>query len=114
MDPQDPRRDFSVPIPVRVERADGTETREYAVNISPRGVCLHHGAMLDVGERISVTFDLPPEGTPVRAAGRVVWTNADGEHKGELRESGVHLQELSEEVRDRLLAFASQPVNRRR
>ena len=113
---QDPRRDFSVPIAVDLQRGDGSESSEYAVNLSPRGLCLHLGAPITVGERVSVRFDLPPEGTPIEASGKVVWTTHDGELGLHTRfwEAGVHLDSLTPEQSELFRVFASQPINRRR
>jgi hypothetical protein len=122
MKSQEPRRDFSVPVPVELVRADGAESHEYAVNLSPRGLCLHHREPLSVGEQVRVRFSLPGEDAALEARGKVVWSSAAGEGEGEgegdaevgLRESGVHLLDLDDSQRERLRHFASQPINRRR
>ncbi len=113
---QDPRRDFSVPIPVEVQRADGSRETEYAVNLSPRGLCLHLRRAIAVGEQVALRFLLPPDGPAVEAAGKVVWIGDEGQIDGSLRfwETGVHLVDLSPQVREALDRFASQPINRRR
>jgi uncharacterized protein (TIGR02266 family) len=113
---QEPRRDFSVPVPVEVVRADGVESHEYAVNLSPRGLCLHHREELAVGEQVRVRFSLPGDDEPMEARGKVVWSSAPDEGEAEvgLRESGVHLLDLDDAQRERLHRFASQPINRRR
>ena len=113
---EDPRREFSVPIPVEI-RLDGGEPRaEYAVNLSPGGLCLHVREPITVGERIQLVFELPPEGLRVEASGKVVWTSHEGEAGVPSRffEVGVHLEGLDDEVRERLRHFASQPTLRRR
>jgi hypothetical protein len=113
---EDPRRDFAAPIPVEVTRADGTILRELAVNLSPRGLCvqLHHP--IEVGERVTVAFSLPPAGTEIRAAGKVVWTGHAGQIDAatQMWETGVHLVELSAAQSAALAEFASQPTRRRR
>lgn len=113
---QDPRRDFSVPIPVEL-RLDGAEpTQEYAVNLSPRGLCLHVREAITVGQRVDVVFELPPEGPRVEASGKVVWSSHEGEAGIPSRffEVGVHLEGVDDEVREQLRHFASQPILRRR
>jgi Tfp pilus assembly protein PilZ len=116
MKSQEPRRDFSLPVPVELVRGDGAESQEYAVNLSPRGLCLHHREPLAVGERIVVRFALPGDPETLEAPGMVVWSSAEesDEDAGQLRESGVHLLDLDDEMRERLRLFASQPINRRR
>ena len=113
---QDPRRDFSVPIPIELSLDGGEPSHEYAVNLSPRGLCLHVREPMTVGERVQVVFELPPEGLRVEASGKVVWTSHEGEVGVPSRffEVGVHLEGLDDEVRERLRDFASQPVRRRR
>jgi len=119
----DPRRDFTAPIPVELTREDGELLRERAVNLSPRGLCvhserssLHSSRALEVGERVVVAFRLPPDGPEIRAAGRVVWTGEAGQIDAatQLWETGVHLVDLSDAERAALLRFANQPTNRRR
>ncbi len=113
---QDPRRDFSVPIPVEIQPAEGEVRHEYAVNLSPRGLCLHAKAPMTVGESVRVVFELPPEGLRVEASGKVVWSSHEGEVGAQNRfyEAGVHLEGLSDEVQERLRHYAVQPILRRR
>ncbi len=113
---QDPRRDFSVPIPVEFSLDGAEATSEYAVNMSPRGMCLHMREPVSVGTQITVTFELPPEGLRVEASGKVVWCSHEGEIglPGRFFEVGVHLDSLDDELSEKLRYFASQPVLRRR
>jgi Tfp pilus assembly protein PilZ len=113
---EDPRRDFAAPIPVQLTRADGEALRELAVNLSPRGLCVHLHRPIEVGERVAVAFTLPPAGPEIRAEGKVVWTGHAGQIDASTRvwETGVHLLDLSEAQRAALADFAHQPTNRRR
>jgi Tfp pilus assembly protein PilZ len=113
---QDPRRDFSVPIPVELVRADGSRSVEYAVNLSPRGICLHVQSPLSVGEEVRIAFTLPPAGPSIDTAAKVVWTNHQGETGTGTRfwETGLHLQGVGEELHRVLVEYATQPTNRRR
>jgi len=113
---QDPRRDFSVPIPVELSIEDGVPRQEYAVNLSPRGLCLHVKEPMTVGERVGVVFELPPEGLRVEATGKVVWSSHTGEVGAPNRffEAGIHLEGLSAEAQERLRHYANQPILRRR
>jgi hypothetical protein len=111
-----PRRDLPVPLRVDLRRPDGTTTAEYAVNISPGGLCLHLKNALSEGDRVQVEFTLPPSGPTVRADARVVWTSwegGEGEEAG-FCETGVQLAGIEESVEQQLTAYASQPANRRR
>lgn len=113
---QDPRRNFSVPIPVEVRRGDGSLDVEYAVNLSPRGLCLQLRRPIAVGEQVELSFALPPSGPTIRTAGKVVWAGHEGQIDGSTRfwETGVHLADLPDGAREALTHFASQPINRRR
>ncbi len=113
---QDPRRDFSVPIPVELSLDGAEATPEYAVNLSPRGLCLHVREPVTVGTRVAVVFILPPEDLRVEASGKVVWSSHEGEIgiPGRFFEVGVHLEGLDDSVRERLRHYASQPILRRR
>jgi hypothetical protein len=109
----DPRRDFAAPVPVEIVRSNGAVESELAVNLSPRGVCVQLHQPIAVGEAVWVVFALPPSGPEVRARGRVVWTGP-AESAPEVWETGVHLLDLSDGVREALTQFANQPTNRRR
>jgi len=112
----EPRRDFPLPLRVDLRRPDGTTTVEYAVNISPSGLCLHLKDFLSEGDRIRVEFTLPPSGPTVRADASVVWVScpeAEAE-EGRLSEIGVQFGNLEDRVRRELAEYASQPINRRR
>lgn len=113
---EDPRRDFSAPIQVRLTRADGSVERELAVNLSPRGVCLLLHRPIEIGERLQLAFTLPPSGPEIHAEGKVVWTGHAGQIDvaTQVWETGVHLLDLSPDQGAALGEFASQPTNRRR
>jgi hypothetical protein len=113
---EDPRRNFAAPISVQLTRSDGEVVRELAVNLSPRGLCVHLRRPIEVGERVAVAFTLPPAGPEIRAEGKVVWTGHAGQIDAatQVWETGVHLVGLSEVQRAALAEFANQPTNRRR
>jgi c-di-GMP-binding flagellar brake protein YcgR len=114
MQESEPRRDLPVPIRVEMRRPDGTTTVEYAVNISPGGVCLHLSRGLSEGDEVRVEFTLPPSGPTVRADASVVWISSPEAEEGHLAEIGLRLSGLEEMVRRQLAEYASQPINRRR
>ena len=65
----EPRRDLAVAIAVEVARRSGAPALEYATNLSPGGICLHARTRLEVGEGVSVAFELPDgDGASKRAA----------------------------------------------
>jgi hypothetical protein len=113
----EPRRDLPVPVRVDLQRPDGTTVVEYAVNVSPRGLCLHLKHPLSEGDRLRVEFTLPPSGPTVCAEGTVVWTSweegASGK-EGDFYETGVLLSGVEKEVAQQLSEYASQPIDRRR
>lgn len=112
----EPRRDLPVPLRVGVRRPDGAEREEYAVNVSPGGLCLHLRDVLRPGDEIGVVFSLPPDDLRVDARARVVWTSAhDGPGDApRFWETGVQLLDLDEPVREALHRYASEPAGRRR
>jgi uncharacterized protein (TIGR02266 family) len=112
----EPRRDLPVPLRVDLRRPDGSTTVEYAVNISPGGLCLQLKDPLAEGDQVQVEFTLPPSGLTVRAEARVVWTNWMGAEGDEeyFCETGLQLAGLDETLRQQLHDYAIQPPNRRR
>ena len=112
----EPRRDLPVPVRVDLRRSDGTTAVEYAVNVSPGGLCLHLKEPLAEGDRFHVEFTLPPSGPAVSAEARVVWTQWEegSAEEGGFYETGVQLSGLGAEVARQLTAYANQPTNRRR
>lgn len=114
----EPRRDFSVPIRVEVRRANGSVCEEFAVNLSPKGLCIHTREHLTIGETVEVEFTIPPSGPHVETPAEVVWVDRhehehDGTGGGHFWETGLQL-EISDETSDALKAWASQPMDRRR
>ena len=76
---QAPRRDLSVPLPVRVTRADGSFRHEYLVNVSETGFCLHMQSPVEIGEQLAIAFRLPSDEQPIEGLCKVVWTTHEGE-----------------------------------
>ena len=112
----EPRRDLPVPLPVDLRRPGGNTTVEYAVNISPGGLCLQLKDPLTEGDHVQVEFTLPPSGLTVRAEAMVVWTNWRGSEGEEEHfcETGLQLVGVEESLQQQLHDYASQPPNRRR
>jgi hypothetical protein len=111
-----PRRDFPVPLPVEIELANGARRTEYAVNVSPGGLCVQVARPLPRDEELRVAFALPTTGLEVEAVVRVVWTSwHEGEEEGErFWETGLQFTRLDPRAGEQLLAYASLPPNRRR
>ena len=112
---QEPRRDLSVPLPVKVECPDGSSRHEYAVNVSASGICLHAKAPLTVGDEVRVAFQLPSDPRPIRAVCKVVWTRHDHEPARVARcyETGLCLVEIEACDVERIAWFVSAQVDRR-
>ena len=107
-----------MPIPVELTRRNGSRRTEYAVNLSPGGLCLHLPRPIAVGEVVELAFAIPataagaaPDqaGERIVARGRVIWAEgrADGMGGGRVRftETGVRFEELAEAQRLRILDF---------
>jgi hypothetical protein len=112
---QDPRRDLSVPLPIRVERTDGSERDEYAVNLSATGLCLHAREPLEVGEELRVAFRLPSDRREIRAVCKVVWKDDcnGNSHAPRFYETGLFLVEVASADADRIAWYVSEQVDRR-
>jgi hypothetical protein len=111
---QAPRRDLSVPLPVAVQRADGSVRPEYLVNVSETGLCLHMQTAVCVGEELAVSFRLPWDEIVIPTRCKVVWTSHAGENYPIPRyfETGLMLVEISGEHRQRITAFVQAQVDR--
>lgn len=107
----EPRTHLAIPVPVRLERSDGRHSVEYALNLSPGGLCLQLREPLADGEDVTVHFDVPGLGISVSTPARVVWSQASKpDAHGELHtETGLRFSELDDEIRARLFEFATQP-----
>ncbi len=111
---QAPRRDLSVPLPVGVQRADGSFRHEYLVNVSVSGLCLHMQESVSVGEELSVAFRLPSDSAVIQGVCKVVWTSHEGATHRVTRffETGLYLAEISDADRRRIEAFVIAQVDR--
>ena len=111
---QAPRRDLSVPLPVGVQRADGSFRHEYLVNVSMTGLGLHMQEPVSVGEEVSVAFRLPFDTVVIQGVCKVVWTSHEGAAHRVTRffETGLYLAEISEADRSRIEVFVQAQVDR--
>jgi hypothetical protein len=105
-----------VPLRVEITLPDGSVRNEYAVNISPGGVCLHVAQPLPDEVRLDLRLWLPPDAEEVRVAAHVVWSSwHEGDDGGErFWETGIHFDDLSAAMSEQILGYARQPKNRRR
>jgi len=112
---QDPRRDLSVPLPLRVECRDGSERHEYAVNLSASGLCVHGREPFEVGQELRVAFCLPQDRREIRAVCKVVWTqDAEGcDRAPRFFETGLFLVEVASADAERIAWYVSEQVDRR-
>lgn len=116
------RRNLAVPLEVQVRLPDGAELRQWAVNLSAGGLCLHASERLTSKEGLLLSFELPElpsasirEDTTVSmesVAAHVVWEGDVGPNR--FIEIGLSFEGLSKEQTERLTEWASQPTNRRR
>ena len=107
----EPRFHLAIPIPVRLERADGEVSTEYALNLSPGGMCLQLRDTLGETEVVRLHFAVPALGVEIETRARVVWTQpAKPDAHGELHtETGLSFLDLDAELRERIYAHASHP-----
>ena len=110
------RRDLPVPLAVELTRPGGTRSTEYAVNLSSGGTCLHLEEPLSPGQEVELSFDVPPDGPRVTTRAEVVWTAFDSDKATGSRfyETGLRFHDVEGPAHEALLAFASQPLDRRR
>lgn len=102
----EPRRDLAVPLPVEIVRRGGVASTEYAVNLSPGGLCLHLPRPLEVGESVALSFVLPGGGPGIEARGRVIWSDPPAQGaRVRFCETGIRFEGLAEGERRRLLDF---------
>jgi uncharacterized protein (TIGR02266 family) len=97
-------------MPVAVARRGRPGAVDYAVNLSPGGLCLHLPRPFALGEVFALSFELPDGGPPIEAAGRVVWCDLPGVG-GRVRfcESGVRFEALRDADRRRIQRFVGGP-----
>jgi len=108
----EPRCDFAVPLAVELTRRGRAAGVEYAVNLSPGGLCLHLPHPLEVGETVELAFELPG-GARIEARGRVIWSDAAEPAAGRGRvsgrerfaETGVRFEGLSDGDRRHIVRF---------
>jgi hypothetical protein len=98
-----------------VERPDGSERDEYAVNLSSSGLCLHAREPLEIGEELRVAFQLPSDRREIRAVCKVVWKHdGDGETcVPRFYETGLFLVEVASADAERIAWYVSEQVDRR-
>jgi Tfp pilus assembly protein PilZ len=74
------------------------------LNISAGGMCVLMADPLREGTKPTLTFTLPDETEPIICRGRIVWCRPS-KIDPELFEVGVSFAEISDEARDRVVAF---------
>ncbi len=107
---------MAIPIPVRLERADGMVSTEYALNLSPGGLCLQLRDPLGDSEEVRLRFSVPSLDLDLDTRARVVWTQpAKPDAHGELHtETGLSLLDLDEATRQKIYAHAIHPSEQAR
>ncbi len=107
----EPRFHLPIPIPVRLERADGRASTEYALNLSAGGLCLQLRDPIAPDEKVVVRFRVPGIDMTVETWALMVWSQevkADA-HGGIHIETGLRFEGLDNATRQRIYDFASQP-----
>lgn len=90
------RRYLRVPLRIEITR-DGLATRfDYAINLSPGGLCLQTRSPAPLGTRVELGFQLFPHDKPVRANAEVVWCVREAERGPGMRffEMGLRFLDL--------------------
>jgi len=102
----EPRRDLAVPLAVDLRRRGGALATEYALNLSPGGLCLHLPRPIAVGEVVELGFQLPGGGR-IETRGRVIWSDPGAGASGRVRfcETGIRFEGLAEADRSAILRF---------
>lgn len=95
-----------MPLVVEITRRGGEQSREYAPNLSPGGICLHLSRPLPVGETLGLVFALPDGGPTIEARARVTWcAPVPGGARLRFCETGLRFEGLRERDRRRIGAF---------
>ncbi|NNL84761.1 MAG: hypothetical protein HKP27_03870 [Myxococcales bacterium] len=107
----EPRYQLAIPIPVRLERADGSASTEYAVNLSAGGMCLHLREPMDPDEKLVLRFRVPGIDVLVATRACVVWSQeVKVDALGGLHiETGLRFEGLDPNTRRQIFEFASRP-----
>lgn len=106
------RRSFAVPLEVLVRLLDGSERREWAVDLSAGGLCLHASERLPDEGILLLSFELADVKLTDIAA-HVVWEAPDPGGR-RFYETGLSFESLSVEEQGVLREWAAQPTRRRR
>lgn len=107
---KDRRKDFRVPVRLRVDETARTLSFYYSYNISRSGIFLETKIPLDIGVRVFLEFSLPDGGESIRVWGRTIWVGrGDGKGTGDAADApagmGVAFENLGEDDQSRLDAY---------
>lgn len=104
------RRAFRVPLRVEIHREGQPVHVDYAINISPGGVCVQSDQPGELGEVIRVRFRLEPGAKELEADAEIVWRLRDCDLGPGIRygEMGLRFVSISDEMRGRLQEFIEQ------
>ena len=106
------RRFFRVPLRVQVQRADSSRT-DYALNISPGGMCIQTTEACDSAARIRLRFRIGTEGKDVETEAEVMWCFSDEERSPGLRyyEMGLRFRGLPEREAEEIDRFIEESLD---
>lgn len=97
----------SVGVSIRLHDAESPTHGDIlfdVLDLSQGGAFLRSDLLLETGEEVEVTFDLPGEIRPIRARARVAWATQKSDHKG-VAGMGLEFVDLSPADRVAIAAF---------
>jgi uncharacterized protein (TIGR02266 family) len=100
------RRWLRVPLRVQVARSGGARI-DYAINLSPGGLCVQTQEPSPPGSRLQILFELDPDEPPIRAEAEVAWCVHEAERAEGMRffEMGMRFVDLAPEAADAVERF---------
>jgi uncharacterized protein (TIGR02266 family) len=95
-----------VPLRVQVVRSEGSRI-DYAINLSPGGLCVQTQQPSPPGTRLELRFELDPDEPPLRLRAEVAWCVQEEERAEGMRysEMGLRFVEVSRADADAIERF---------
>lgn len=100
------RRWLRVPLRVQVARSEGTRV-DYAINLSPGGLCVQTQEPSPPGSRLSIFFEIDPDEPPIKVEAEVAWCVHEAERGEGMRfsEMGMRFVDITAEAADAIERF---------
>ncbi len=104
------RRYLRVPLRIEILREGLAARVDYALNVSPGGLCLQTRNPAPLGTRVELGFQLFPHDKPVHAAAEVVWCVREAERGPGMRffEMGLRFLNLDPADAEAIEEFVEQ------